>query len=150
MENKYLRILPILGGIISLISLLFPAVYVNTVILFFHIEVYIWFNGYYEATALGKTNTGYLTDPIFAFCTLLVVISSFITIGMKKENLWLVMPIIQIVAVIIWLIAIPYTFPDIDFWAWYKIGSGIIGILFGSILVIIGFSISKIINEQNK
>ena len=146
MEKKYLRILPILGGILSLISLLFPAVYVDTVILF-RIEVYIWFNGYYEVTALGKTESGYLTDPTFGFCTLLVIISSLIIIVMKKEESWLIMPIIQIIAVIIWLMAIPYSFPDIDFWAWYRIGFGIIGILIGSSLAIIGFSISKITNK---
>ena len=144
MEKKYLRILPILGGVLSLISLLFPAVYVDTVILF-RIEIYVWFNGYVEITALGETNTGYLTNPTFAFCTLLVIISSLIIIGLKKETLWLIMPIIQISAVIIWLIAIPYSYPNLAFWAWFKIGFGIIGILIGSSLAIIGFSISKII-----
>ena len=144
MEKKYLRILPILGGVLSLISLLFPAVYVDTVILF-RIEIYVWFNGYCEVTALGKTESGYLTNPTFAFCTLLVIISSLIIIGLKKETLWLIMPIIQISAVIIWLIAIPYSYPNLTFWAWFKIGFGIIGILIGSSLAIIGFSISKII-----
>ena len=159
------RILPILGGITSLIALLFPAVYIDIVIFIFHIEIYVYLYGYMVIIINGRIyDSGYIGGGfllISIICTMVIIISSIIFIGTKKREAWLGMAISQMVAVLLWLSIIIIIFSNfvkeieqeldinISFWDVFSLGFGIIGVFIGSILVIIGFFVSKPTKEMS-
>ncbi len=157
--DRKLRILPILGGIISLIALLFPAVYMDITIFIWRVEMYIYLYGYVVirvngiTTYSGYPHGGFLLISII--CVMIIITSSIIFIVTKNRKAWFGMAILQIIAVLIWLSIVVMIFSalvrelereldiEIGFWDLFSVGFGIIGVFIGSILVIIGFFVSK-------
>ena len=147
MEKKS-WILPILAGLISLISLLFPAAYVE-IVFFISVKSYIWMCGYVQ-TEIGANKTArFSSNPLVIYpsliSTVVVVVSSVLLLlsanqvrsGQSKEKTWLYSGIFLLFAVIFW--AVMMVNFNANFWDVYNVGFGLIGPIIGGILALLSY-----------
>jgi len=173
--KDYLWPLPSIGGIISIIAILFPAAYCFNALR--HLELWMWnlinwsgdwyFGGgfsYYSGTA-----PIYLKFDLFSlinglvFSCIIILISSFTIfyanqVRKRKVNpskaikLWFLFAIIMITSVIGWALSQEFiqqtsTYNDMpfSFWTHFTPGFGIIGPFIAALLILINILLAKIL-----
>ncbi len=159
--------IPVISGILTLISLLFPSAYstIETPFVKIKINSYLWIWGFgYSIKGFGwiEKEDFFVLSLLISFC-ILITACSLIGIsrqfGKKKLSVsitqlfWIGIGILQIFLVIFWIISFELIFPGI--WAVYNFGFGIIGIFISAIIsifsgVIIGIFEIEIPKEKKE
>jgi hypothetical protein len=153
--KKHYWLLPLTGGILSIIGFLFPAWYSPPI----WVE-YIWIIG-----IIYHVNGGDVLDILpyemfipsliaaiaISLSSIIIIIFAFYTFRSKKisinvENLWLIMVIIETAISIFYIIGIQIGFflhANQNFWDIYQIQFGLITPFIGASLTLIGTIIGK-------
>lgn len=141
--------IPVISGILTLISLLFPSAYstIETPFVKIKINSYLWIWGFgysIKGFVWIEKEDFFALSLLISFC-ILITACSLIGIsrqfGKKKLSVsitqifWIGIGILQIFLVIFWIISFELIFPGI--WAVYNFGFGIIGIFISAVLSII-------------
>lgn len=166
--RDFIWVFPLIGGIITLISLFTPAAFVFRMWDF----VFFWMWGllviHYSSIELGTFNSITFNDNmlilipsiissivIFISVIILFVSSYFCRRERNEQNIiksrGLGPSILIIVSTILWMITIEIAFigpVSISFWNTYNSGFGVIGMFLGAIVAIIGYGISRYIVKQ--
>jgi len=151
-----LCILPLVGGILTLLGLNVPAWYSIT-----SWEENLWITGKIEHIFGSESIFDILPNEMFipsiittiviSFCSAVIIISVFLSIMGKKykikpENLWLMMGIIEVCAMLIYIYALSigfYNYATINFWTVYDYNFGIIIPFISGSLAILGAITNK-------
>lgn len=164
--KKYYWVLPLLGGILSIIGLFIPAWYSITVY-----DENIWMWGLIERISLGGVFNfldaellipGLITAILILICSIVIIIITFFIVRGKKiqssaEKLWIIMGFLELCAAIIYIIAMDLIFysytqrihyPEHDFWRVYSFHFGMITPFIGAALSIVGAIFGKLNNRE--
>lgn len=168
--RNYIWTFPLLGGILTLIALLTPAVYIYEI--GDYIFLWIWglfsvqIHDYYYDTTYNLTT---FTDnelilipsiicSVFIFVGILALFSSSYSFrkeikkGNIEKNRGLAPSIIIMISTIAWMISMEISFivgpGSMSFWSAYNVGFGVIGMFLGAIFGMIGYGVSKYMAKQ--
>ncbi|MBY9019871.1 MAG: hypothetical protein KGD67_02355 [Candidatus Lokiarchaeota archaeon] len=159
--KKYYWLIPIVGGIISLIGMTVPIWYSTTV----WVE-YVWIIGIIHHVTGGNVLDwapiemlfpSIITTILISLSSVMVITSAIFKYRKKKflgntENLWIIMAILKLSAIIGYFFGIQYGFylnTEIHFWTIYGVQIGFFMPLVGMGLSIIGAIIGKLIDRNS-
>jgi hypothetical protein len=164
-ERKYFWIAPLLGGMLSLISLLTPATYLTI----YNQEIYIWMWGlgsfnYFEPfdPTGGEFRIEFIRNKfllsssiicsfLVLFCAIvLLILANLYRIGKREFNevkkSWYCLSVLLIITTAIWMIiyeVVNFVETSESWWDVMDPGFGVIGIFFGAMISIIGTAIAN-------
>ncbi|MFW9971022.1 MAG: hypothetical protein ACFFDF_12580 [Candidatus Odinarchaeota archaeon] len=153
--NKYYWLIPLIGGVLSLIGLLIPTWYSPPV----WVE-YWWLIGLIHHITGGNVIAmapleisipSLIAAILIVLCSILIILNSLLksrekTLTKNTENLWISMAIIEIAAVIFYIIGIQvgyFLHTDRTFWDIYQIRFGTIIPFISAGLTLTGAIIGK-------
>lgn len=164
--KKFYWILPLAGGILSIIGLFIPLWYSITAY-----EENLWMWGLIEHISVGGVFDllpaellipGLITAILILMSSIVIIIFALFIfrgkeIRISAEKLWIIMGLLELCAVIIYIVAMDigwysYTqrinYPEHDFWRIYNFQLGIITPFIGAALSIVGAIIGKLNNRE--
>ena len=168
--KKYYWLLPLIGGILSIVGIFIPAWYSITVY-----DENIWMWGLIERITVSEFDflhaelliPGLITAILILISSIAIIIFTLFVVRGKKaqtsaEKLWIIMGFLELCAAIIYIVVIDIIFysytirinyPEHDFWRVYNFHFGMITPFIGAALSIIGAIIGKLskreINKMN-
>ncbi len=158
--NKFYWILPIIGGVISIIGIFIPVWYSPP-----PWTEYVWIIGYIHhvtgGNVIAKAPTEMFIPSIIptiliSISSLIVIVSTIVKLIGKNflrnpENLWIIMAVLELCAIIGYIFGIQYGFylhTDINFWTIYQVQFGLFIPFIGAGLIIIGTVLGKSIKRD--
>ncbi|MHA2036383.1 MAG: hypothetical protein ACW98X_08105 [Promethearchaeota archaeon] len=160
--KKYYWLIPLVGGFFSLIGFLFPAWYSPP----FWVE-YVWMIGVIHHVTGGNVVEmapsdmfipSLIASILIFVCSCLVILVTLLksrskTFSSNKENIWIVMSIVEISATIYYILGIQngfFLYSTLNFWDFYEIQFGLIVPFIGGNLTLIGGIIGKLVKRSTK
>ncbi|MFX0030477.1 MAG: hypothetical protein ACFE8B_14800 [Candidatus Hermodarchaeota archaeon] len=158
--KKLYLLLPLIGGVLSIIGILIPAWYSPPP----WVE-YIWIAGIIHHVTAGDVLDvlpiemfipSIIAVVIISLGSIIILIYTFFNIQGKKslsnvENLWIIIAIIEIATAIYYILGIQFGFflhSDQNFWSIYEIQFGMVTPFIGASLTLIGAILRKRIKRD--
>ena len=164
--EKYVWIIPYLGTVLCWIALPFPAACFENVI--YNHQIVSWMWGFFEDIFNLLRISDFYSYPLQINTSIAVSIINVISLiflsavlivkrkqvkkGTLKSTKYILLPSIIIMSTMIWMISMEISEQQIwsiSFWGRYVPCFGLLGLLFGAILVIVGIILIKVVKNRN-
>lgn len=160
--KDYIYVLPLLGGILTIISVVSPTAYLSI----WGVTIYYWMWGLTTASGMGMSAIEFNPELISLIsgiiCSVLIIafgammlltankVRKSKEINEDVERLWLIMGVLVIILTIFWIVIVNIFIPDASifgtmnsFWGYFNPGFGVVGPFIGAGLTITGVLINR-------